>query len=122
MKAVLLLCALAGTALAAETPWSRSTMQMHGGIAVLSALTNGTTILDLWVDCNYFDRACLAAPPVDQVGERFTLVSRHRITNGQREHYRLQVEGRPIETVQAPTEEIGYRTSYSMLLDSHPRP
>lgn len=121
MKTALLWLALAGISFAADVPWSRSAMQMHGGTAVLSAMTNSAATLDLWVDCNYVGD-CLAAPPVDQNGNRFTLISRKTFTTSTREHYQLQVQNTPAETIQIPTQRIGTDLSYSMLLDSQSTP
>lgn len=122
MKIILAWLAFATLAMAADAPWSRRAMQMHGGTATLSAMTNSAATLDLWVDCNYADGPCLAALPVDQNGNRFTLISRRELGTGQREHYRLEVNGVPIETVMIPTERIGKLTSYSMLLDCQSTP
>jgi len=122
MKLIFVLFSLASLCFAADIPWSRSAMQMHGGTATLSAMTNSAATLDLWVDCNYAGAPCLAAPPVDQQGNRFTLISRRQLGTGQREHYRLEVKDVPIETVMIPTERIGRLVSYTMLLDSQSTP
>jgi hypothetical protein len=122
MRIILLCLTLAGLSFAANVPWSRSAMQMHGGTATLSAMTNSAATLDLWVDCNYVGGDCLAAAPVDQNGNRFTFISRQVFVSSQREHYRLQVKGSPIETVLAPTDRIGEIYSYSILLDSQSTP
>lgn len=116
MKSILVCLVLAGLCSAADVPWSRSAMQMHGGTATLSAMTNSAATLDLWVDCNYGGE-CLAAPPLDQNKNRFTLLSRTTFVGGTREHYQLKVKNVPIETILAPTERIGEIYSYSMLLD-----
>jgi hypothetical protein len=122
MKNVLACFALCTLCVAADVPWSRSAMQLHGGTAVLAAMTNSAATLDLWVDCNYVASDCLAAAPVDQNGNRFTLVSRQFFVSSQREHYRLQVKGTPVETIQAPTMRIGEIYSYNILLDSQSAP
>jgi len=122
MKIIYVWLALTSLCLAADVPWSRAAMQMHGGTATLSAMTNSAATLDLWVDCNYAGAPCLAAPPLDQNGNRFTLISRRELGTGQREHYRLEVKGVPIETVMIPTERIGKLVSYSMLLDCQSTP
>lgn len=122
MKLVYMWLLLAGLCVASDIPWSRSAMQMHGGTATLSAMTNSAATLDLWVECNYAGAPCLAAPPVDQNGNRFTLISRQQLGSGQREHYQLEVQGVPIETVMIPTERIGKQISYNLLLDCQSTP
>lgn len=122
MKLIYVWLLLASLCFAADAPWSRSAMQMHGGTATLSAMTNSAATLDLWVDCNYAGAPCLAGAPVDQNGNHFTLISRQQLPGGQREHYRLQVSGVPTETVLIPTERIGQLVSYSMLLDCQSTP
>src|SRR5689334_22504940 len=131
MKVSVCILVLSLAAIAAAKPLSDSRLEIRGGgPVILQASGPNGSDLQLWVKCNYQDRACLAGLPIakalssdDSVwNQRLHLVSRVKTKDGgQLEHYRLAIhryDGDTVLLAYGETDAVGNERTWEIDLFS----